>query len=141
MRRPPTRPYILNPESIALTDMIMNLFIFFFVSFSLLYTFNPERASRLEVKLPKASTGKVSPESMVTVTVTKDGGHFLGESRVSEDKLGSELKNLVKRQPGVSIMIRADESSPCRALVSVFDACRAAGIARTSFAVQQKNVP
>ena len=144
MKRPSSRSYILAPESIALTDMIMNLFIFFFVSFSLLYTFSPDRLARLEVTLPKAFTGKGGSEAVVSVGLTKDGRYFLGAREVSEQELKSQLMERAQHEHRVSVMIRAEESAACRSVVAVFDACRRAGITRTSFAVQsseEENVP
>lgn len=136
MKPPVTRAYLLSPESIALTDMVLNLFIFFFVSFSLLYTFSPERLARLEVTLPKASTGQGASEHVVVVTITRDGRFFLGERAVPEGRLLEEFKALAARRGGTPILVRADEASPCRALIAVFDAGRAAGVSRMSFAVQ-----
>ena len=136
MKTPATRGYLLTPESIALTDMVMNLFIFFFVSFSLLYTFSPERLARLEVNLPKASAGQGGSQATTVVTVTRDGRYFLGERAVPDGRLVTELAQLAARRAGMAVLIRADEASPCRALVAVFDACRSAGISRTSFAIQ-----
>ena len=130
-----TRSYLLNPESIALTDMVMNLFIFFFVSFSLLYTFNPHRLAQLEVTLPKASTGQNLPETVVVVTITRNGRCHIGNRVIPESRLKAELAELAKQKAGTSVLVRADESAPCRSLVAVFDAGRAAGIARMNFAV------
>jgi len=48
------RSYMTSMESVAMTDIVLNMFIFFFISFSLLYTFNPQRVQKLEVKLPAA---------------------------------------------------------------------------------------
>ncbi len=131
-----TRAYLLNPESIALTDMVMNLFIFFFVSFSLVYTFNKDRVNQLEVNLPKAATGQQVSDTTLVVTITRDGRCHFGNRVVAESRLTSELAEIVKRRPGVSILVRADESAPCRSLVAVFDAGRAAGVGRMNFAVQ-----
>ena len=139
MKVPATRGYLLNPESIALTDMVMNLFIFFFVTFSLLYTFSPDRQSHLEVSLPKASTGKGTTERLTVITVTKNGMYYIGGRHVPEKRLPSELGDLAKKHPGIAILIRADEASPCKSLVTAFDSCRAAGLTRTSLAVQPAN--
>ena len=116
--------------------MVMNLFIFFFVSFSLLYTFNPERMARLEVTLPTASTGHGAAETALVVTITPDGRLFVGDRAVAAGRLAAELTDAAARHPGLSVVVRADEAAPCRALVAVFDAGRSAGIARMSFAVQ-----
>lgn len=136
MKSPTTRGYLLATESVALTDIVMNLFIFFFVSFSLLYTFSPERMARLEVTLPKASTGGGAAQTAVVMTITRDGRYFMGDRPIPAGRIKSELAELVRRRPGVGVLIRADEGTACRALVTVFDACRAVGITSTSFAVQ-----
>ena len=141
MKPPSTRAYLLTPDSIALTDMVLNLFIFFFVSFSLLYTFSPERVARLEVTLPRASTGQAASEAVLVVTVTRDGRYYLGDRAIPEGRLAAELADLATRRSGASVVVRADEASPCRALVSVFDAGSAAGVTRMSFAVQPTETP
>ncbi|MBI3322413.1 MAG: biopolymer transporter ExbD [Candidatus Omnitrophica bacterium] len=138
MKRPASRSFIHAPESIALTDMILNLFIFFFVSFSLLYTFSPERTARMEVDLPSAATGRPSADQALAVTVTEEGRLYLAEEQVSEQAMRSRLKELARQGPGAAVAIRADEAAPARALVAIFDACREAGITQTSFAVRAK---
>ena len=135
MKRPSIRRHLLSPESIALTDMVMNLFIFFFVSFSLLYTFHPDRSNRLEVTLPKAEQGRGAKEPGLTVTITKEGIYSVEEKTLSEGQLMARLKESFRHNPNVSVTIRADEWAPCKALVAVFDGCRTAGITRTGFAV------
>ena len=61
----------LTLESVAMTDIIMNMFVFFFISFSLLYTFNPQRESKIKVNLPKGVTDvKSRGEKPLVVTVT-----------------------------------------------------------------------
>lgn len=136
MKPPATRAYLLTPESIALTDMVLNLFIFFFVSFSLLYTFSPERMARLEVTLPKAATGQGGSETMIVITITRDGRYFLGDRPLPAGRLEAELTALAARRGSSPVLVRADEAAPCRALIAVFDAGRSAGISRMSFAVQ-----
>tara|TARA_B100000315_G_C14426741_1_gene518188 strand:- start:507 stop:932 length:426 start_codon:yes stop_codon:yes gene_type:complete len=136
MKPPSTRPFLLHPESLAITDMVLNLFIFFFVSFSLLYTFSPERLAQLEVVLPKAKTGQGTRITSVVVTITRDGRVFLADKKVSRGNLSETFTNLTKKNPGVSVLVRADEAAPCRSLVEVFDAGRSAGVSRMNFAVK-----
>ena len=56
-----SKGYVVALESIAMTDIVLNLFIFFFISFSLLYTLQPDRMTRIEVRLPKASSSVIGP--------------------------------------------------------------------------------
>lgn len=136
MKPPATRPYLLTLDSIALTDMVLNLFIFFFVSFSLLYTFSPERLARLEVTLPKAATGEGAGGATVVVTITPAGHYYVGDRAVPEGRLTTELAALAARRPAPAVLVRADAEAPTRSVVAVFDAGRAAGVNRMSFAVQ-----
>jgi hypothetical protein len=52
----PTRKYMFNLESVAMTDIVLNMFIFFFISFSLLYTFNPTKAKVIKVNCLRPGT-------------------------------------------------------------------------------------
>jgi len=63
------RDAVVSLESIAFTDIIMNMFIFFFTSFSLVYTFNPTRESNITVKLPQADV-KSPVDSKETIVIT-----------------------------------------------------------------------
>ena len=117
--------------------MVLNLFIFFFVSFSLLSTFHPGRRAQLEVTLPRAAAGRLpGSESLLVVTVARDGRCILDSRVVPKSRLKAELMRIAGGRPGLAILVQADESAPCRSLVAVFDAGRAAGVERMNFAVQ-----
>jgi len=67
------RDYLFSLENIAMTDIIMNMFIFFFISFSLLYTFSPERIQKLDIKLPEATnTAPLENKNQVDIVLTGD---------------------------------------------------------------------
>ena len=67
-----------------MTDIVMNMFIFFFISFSILYTFNPTRVSKVDVKLPKASSAVSLEGSEKTIlAITKDGEYLVKGKRVT----------------------------------------------------------
>lgn len=65
------RDYMISMESVAMTDIVLNMFIFFFISFSLLYTFNPMK--KLDVKLPKAEhASTIKDKEQITITISAD---------------------------------------------------------------------
>ena len=70
MRLRQSRDYALNLESVSSTDIVLNMFIFFFISFSLLYTFNPERLAKVPVKPPTVTTPVASKISDKPVVIT-----------------------------------------------------------------------
>ena len=65
------RDSTVSLESFAITDIILNMFIFFFISFSLVYTFNPARESRIIVKLPQTDV-RTSVDQTEPIVEPKD---------------------------------------------------------------------
>jgi len=132
------RKYLLSLESVAMTDIVLNMFIFFFISFSLLYTFSPERISKIDVKLPKASnTAPLDKVSIATVTITRSGLFFLNEKQVNAARLKSELENYMKENSSLVVDIRADRGAAFRYIVNVLDVLTELGIDKVSIATEQ----
>ena len=101
------RDSILTLESIALTDIILNIFIFFFTSFSLIYTFNPTRESRIMVKLPQADVKTpVDQKDPLVININSRNEIFLGNKRRSLKDLKRELQSLCSVQPSTSGLVQ-----------------------------------
>ena len=133
------RNYLLALESVAMTDIVMNMFIFFFISFSLIYTFNPDRIQRIEVKLPEASNAApLDKVSVATVTITRTGLLFLNQKQLNAAQLKAELAELEKQNPLLVVDIRADKSAAFRYIVKVLDTLTELGIDKVSIATQQE---
>src|SRR3989338_1945596 len=82
----------LSIESVAMTDIVMNLFIFFFISFSLLYTFNANRESKIEVKLPEGTAQEDSKGDAPLVIYVNSGNEiYIDKVRVTPQSLKTEL--------------------------------------------------
>lgn len=128
----------LTLESVAMTDIVMNLFIFFFISFSLLYTFNPKKESKIEVKLPEGSTQmQQKGESPLTVTVTGGNEIFFGKTRVLPDKLKKEFESRARLLNEEGVLVRSDKNASVDALVRVLDAAKQSGISKLGVAVEK----
>jgi biopolymer transport protein ExbD len=83
-------------ESIALTDIILNIFIFFFISFSLVYTFNPTRESRIIVKLPQADIkAPVDQTEPIIINITSRNEIFLKNKSRTLIDLRREVQSLI----------------------------------------------
>ena len=126
-------------ESVAITDIVLNLFIFFFTAFSLLYTFNPARESSLAVTLPQ--TGSRPAErgrEPLVVTVAAGGGLFLGADAVPRRELAAALSAALARGPGRSVVVRADRLVPLETVVEVLELAREAGAAEAGIAVRER---
>ena len=130
------RETLLSLESIALTDIIMNIFIFFFTSFSLLYTFSPAREARIAIRLPQAEAGTVPKTGVLTVTLTGGGALYLEGSPVTEDGLRARLTEAARMDPSRQVAVRADKDVLFDRVVRVLDAVKTAGLDRVGIAVE-----
>ncbi|MCM8780220.1 MAG: biopolymer transporter ExbD, partial [Candidatus Omnitrophica bacterium] len=102
-----SRKYMFGLESVAMTDIVLNMFIFFFISFSLLYTFNPSRAGKIDVKLPQAVNIKPLAESeQIDITITEDGPIYLNQEMVTINSLPKKLKEMKNRHSSLNVVIR-----------------------------------
>ena len=136
MKITPNTKLFLSLESTAQSDIIMNLFIFFFISFSLLYTFNQHKQSDIKVNLPKGTTEMEQFKGPVVVSITKDNSIYFNSEKIELNNLTSYLsKNLVKtREEG--LVIKSDKEASVDTLVKVLDTSKAAGINKLGIAIE-----
>jgi len=134
------RDSVATLESIALTDIILNIFIFFFTSFSLVYTFNPMRESRIIVKLPQADIKMpVDQKEPITVTINSRNEVFLNNKPKSLRNLKIELESLLAFNKMRPVIVRADKSVVFERVVQILDVAKNAGVERLGIAIEEKN--
>jgi biopolymer transport protein ExbD len=127
--------YIMSLESIAMTDIIMNMFIFFFISFSLLYTFNPNRVQKLDIKLPKAANASnIEKQDQVNITLSKDGPIYLGEDMVTVRELKAVVSAKLMSNPELIVILRADKLVGFHKIVDILDVLTELGITNLNIA-------
>jgi biopolymer transport protein ExbD len=90
-------------ENQALVDIVMNIFIFFFIATSLLYTFNP---SKVNVTLPRIPHDE-EVQMPIEITIDSVGDIYLRYDKLSEDQLTEKLKEESPYQP---IVLRGDKN-------------------------------
>ena len=123
------RDYFVTLESVAMTDIVLNMFIFFFISFSLLYTFNPYRIQKLEVKLPQAAnTTPIKDTAQVDITITNEGLMYLDKGLVTRKELKDKVKTIYKNNPKINIMLRSDRLARFKDIVYVLDTLTEIGV-------------
>jgi len=130
-----TKNYLVALESVAMTDIVLNMFIFFFISFSLIYTFSPVRISKIEVRLPKASTViALEGSEKVTLVVTEDGEYFIDEDRIEDAGLKDALESRLKANPDIEVILKVDASAEFDGVVRVLDVVNELNIQKVSVA-------
>ena len=125
-------------DSVALTDIIMNMFIFFFITFSFLATFNQIKEGKVNVSLPKASSATTQlEEKRLTVSLTKDGGLFINEEEISMDQLQAKFQTEQAQGAEITLVVRADQEVKHGRVVNVMDLARTEGLHRLAIATAQ----
>jgi biopolymer transport protein ExbD len=127
-------------ESLALTDIILNMFIFFFTSFSLVYTFNPARESRIFVKLPKADVkAPVDQKEPIIVTIDSRNNIFLNNKPANLKSLKIGLESLIAFNKTRPVIVRADKTVVIDRVIQVLDVAKNAGVERLGIAIEEKS--
>jgi biopolymer transport protein ExbD len=133
------RETLVSLESLAITDIILNIFIFFFTSFSLVYTFNPARESHIQIRLPQA---EVQPEALkqepILVNINAKGQVYLGSTLTPLPRLSTAVRQALGGDPTIPVIVRSDKSVVIDLAVKVIEAVNKAGAVQLSIAVQEK---
>ena len=127
-------------ESFAITDIILNIFIFFFTAFSVIYTFNPNRESKIMIKLPQADV-KTPPDQAnpIIVTINPRNEVFLNNKPKTMKELEGELRPLVASNKMRPVIVRADKGVVFDRVVQVLDVTKKAGVERLGIAIEEKS--
>ena len=127
-------------ESVAITDIILNMFIFFFTAFSLVYTFNPSRESKIAIKLPQADVkSPVDQTNPIVIGINSRNEIFLDNRPKTLGELRSELQSLIAFNKNRAVIVRADKSVVFDRVVQVLEVTRNSGAERLGIAIEEKN--
>ena len=131
--------YLVALESVAMTDIVMNMFIFFFISFSLIYTFNPSKMSKIDVRLPKTSSAvKLEGSEKAILSITRSGEYYLGDEKISPKALKDALRTKLKNDPAFSLLLNVDASAKFGSVSAALDVINELGIQKVSVASLKK---
>jgi biopolymer transport protein ExbD len=129
-------------ESIAITDIILNMFIFFFTAFSLVYTFNPQRESNLAIKLPQADVkSPVDQTNPIVISINSRNEIFLDNRPKTLMELRPELQSLIAFDKNRAVIVRADKRVVFDRVVQVLDVTKNSGVERLGIAIEEKSAP
>ncbi len=126
MRFKPRGKNHVTLESIALTDIVMNLFLFFFITFSLIATFGQEKLSPLKVDLPRVTSGKVDlVRTEHEIMLTRKGNLLWNNEPIEMSALEAKLKDETIQNERV--VLRSDKQASVQALVNILQVVRDSG--------------
>ncbi len=128
---------LFSMESVAITDIIMNMFIFFFITFSFLATFHKSNEGQMDVNLPKAASATPPTEKKgLSVNLTKEGGLFLDTEPITLAQLKARFRTEKATGAEITVIVRADKEVSHGRVVEVMDLARTEGLSRLAIATQ-----
>ncbi|MCX8119071.1 MAG: biopolymer transporter ExbD [Desulfobacterota bacterium] len=134
------REFRVSLESLAFTDIILNIFIFFFTAFSLVYTFNPMKESKILIQLPRADVKlPLDQKDPVIVNINSQNEIFLGNKPIALRELKKELETLITFNRERPVIVRADRSVVFERVVQVLDAAKSSGVEKLGISVEEKH--
>jgi biopolymer transport protein ExbD len=123
------------PAQINIVPMID--VIFAILTFFIMSTLFLTRSEGLPVNLPKAATGKTDRPAQVTVTINKTGQIFLNKEAIGLDQLETGVRQKIKPQQQLLVVLNADEGVNHGQVVAVMDKVRQVEGARLGIATRK----
>jgi len=128
---------LFSMESVAITDIIMNMFIFFFITFSFLATFHKSNEGQIDVNLPKAASATPPTEKKgLSVNLSKEGGLSLDKEPITLAQLKARFQTEKATGAEITVIVRADKEVSHGRVVEVMDLARTEGLSRLAIATQ-----
>ena len=106
----------------SLTDIVLLLLIFFLLTSSFVANFG------IKVNIPKAESGTPPQNKFVTVVVTKDKEFFVEGKLAAQGTLASMIREEHQKNPGASLVLRADKAARVDDAVRVMNIAKALNI-------------
>ncbi|MBN1383618.1 MAG: biopolymer transporter ExbD [Elusimicrobia bacterium] len=126
-------------ESVVFTDIILNLFIFFFVSFSLIYSLDYAKEEKIKVNLPKGEGEAMKKEiSPLTLTVTEKKELYLNEERIKYKNIGEEIGPMLESRTDKTVFLNASKSLDYGFIVDILSTLHSSGARVLSLTVESK---
>ncbi len=114
----------------SLTDIVLQLLIFFLLSSSFVVT------SGIKVQLPKAQTGESQTDKQTVVTLTNAGKLYLNTEEITTGTLGQKLIALLDKNPNQLIIVKADKDVSLQSTIEIVDIAKGVGAQRFMLATE-----
>ena len=115
------RRFMAEINVIPLVDVVLVLLVIFMVTAPMLYR-------GMDINLPKSASNTIKPEERVVLTVERDRRVYVDKDLVPLAQLPQRMDALHRKNPEVSVFLRADQDVPYGTVVQVMDSIKKAGI-------------
>ncbi len=112
-------------DTIAFADIVVNLFVFFFITFGLYATFDAAQKGTLPIELPRAISAPIAkPDLPLIVTIKRDGTIQVGNQKILLSELAATANRELSLKKEKNVLVRADRLIPLERFVSVLEVVR-----------------
>lgn len=91
----------------------------------------------VKVQLPKAAAAEMTPTPALTVTVAKNGDILLMAQKVDINGLKANMAREAALNPGVRVVVAADESLVYKNVVRILDVIKQSGVTRVALSSEK----
>jgi biopolymer transport protein ExbD/biopolymer transport protein TolR len=113
------------------------------VLLSIFMVITPMLQNKVAVDMAKVENATAMPdadkEDAIVVAVTRDGGVFLGQNKVSVADIGQKVSEKLADKPGKTVYFRADARAQYRAVEDAVDGVRTSGVDQIGLLTQKKD--
>jgi biopolymer transport protein TolR len=124
-----------NINVTPMVDVMLVLLIIFMV-------ITPMLQNKVQIDMAKVENATAMPDAdkddAIVVAVTRDGGVFLGQTRVDPSQLGSLVREKLAEKTDKTIFVRADYRAQYRAVEDAIDDVRTAGVEEVGLLTQRR---
>lgn len=115
-----------------MVDVMLVLLVIFMVTAPLLTVGVP-------VQLPKTKAAAMTnPDEPIVISVEKDGGVFLQETKIELDQIGPRLAAITANKPDTTIYVRADQETNYGMFAQVLAELQASGFSKVGLVTDSK---
>ncbi|MDO8546793.1 MAG: biopolymer transporter ExbD [Nitrospirales bacterium] len=117
------RRFMAEINIVPLVDVVLVLLVIFMVTAPMLYR-------GMDINLPRSSSNTIKPEERVVLTVERDRRVYVDKELIPLAQLLQKMDALRRKNPDVSVFLRADQDVPYGTVVQVMDSVKKAGIVK-----------
>ncbi|MEK6549723.1 MAG: biopolymer transporter ExbD [Nitrospirota bacterium] len=117
------RRFMAEINIVPLVDVVLVLLVIFMVTAPMLYR-------GMDINLPRSSSNTIKPEERVVLTVERDRRVYVDKDLIPLAQLQQKMDALRRKNPDVSVFLRADQDVPYGTVVQVMDSVKKAGIVK-----------
>lgn len=124
------RQYITAFSYASLTDVVLQLLIFFLLSSAFVVQ------SGIKVQLPTAAPAETETKSSIIISVNEQGAIFVNAEPVPLEALPERVRTLLAGRPDQLVVLQADRTVSLQRAVEAMDAVKAGGGSRFLIATE-----